>query len=108
MTALFQDAADAGERAVSYLNLAELDQQYVEDAAGEAIHAASLDHEAQREAGECPMCGSIYTDPWGGIHYNSSMGCCIEPSEPDGEDFRGGEAEAARWADQMATLRLKR
>lgn len=45
------------------------------------VQATSFYHEGLRESGECPMCGSINTDPWGGRHRNDSMGCCLEPPE---------------------------
>lgn len=50
-------------------------------------------------------CGCTACRDWR-EHHLEGEDC--EPPEPDGETYRGGEAEAARWADQMATLRLKR
>lgn len=113
---LFQNAARTGEIAANYVRsylqlLRETPAhdwgQVVAWAVERASDAASIYHEAQREAGECPMCGAIYTDPWGGRHYNNSVGCCIEPPEPDGECFRGGEAAAYEREQMAAWQRLK-
>lgn len=96
---LFQEATWHGLIAVSAVNHG--DAEY---AGAEAREAASLYHEGQREAGECPECGSR---PYRGHYYNSSIGCCKEPPEPDGEAFRGGEAAGYAAECQAAAQRLK-
>ena len=78
-----------------------------ETMAQHAEQAASLYHEGLRLAGECPQCGAIYQDPWGGRHYNHSLGCCLEPGDDDGEAFRGGEAAAYEAEQQADCQRLK-
>lgn len=97
---LFREAADAGWTAGDWLTSGPLTDVAVALAVEFAVQAASLYHEAQREAGECPMCGAINTDPWGGVHYNTSVGCCIEPPDrewsPASGDSREQQAEILR------------
>jgi hypothetical protein len=71
-----------------------------------AVEAANAYHEALREAGECPECGSIFTDPWGRRHYNQSLGCCIEPPERTFDEALGVVCDARE--RDLAAMRLKR